>query len=145
MLFYLDAGALVKRYVAEVGSDAVAAITSQATAGATSILSRVETVAALAKAVRVGTSAREEAAAAVQVFRSEWVNFVRIQATEVVIARADQVAWRFGLRGYDAVHLASALLWRENMNEAVVFASFDRQLWQAATDSGLLPFPEERP
>lgn len=64
---------------------------------------------------------------------------------ELVIARADQLAWRLGLRGYDAVHLAAALTWHENMVEEVVFATYDRRLWWAADDSGLSPFPEEQP
>jgi predicted nucleic acid-binding protein len=145
VLVYLDASALVKRYVAETGSQAVASLFGEENALATSVLSRVETVAALAKAVRVGTLVEEEAAATAQVFRSEWIDFIRIQATELVVARADQLAWRFGLRGYDAVHLASAVVWQENMHEAVIFATYDRQLWQAGVESGLSPFPETQP
>lgn len=145
MLLYLDASALVKRYVAESGSEDVAAVTAEASALATSILSRVETVAALSKAIRVGALVEEEAIAAAQVFRDQWPDFIRIQATERVVARADQLAWRFGLRGYDAVHLASAVIWREKMRQAIVFAAYDRQLWQAAVGSGLSPFPEEQP
>jgi hypothetical protein len=33
-----------------------------------------------------------------------------VQATEVLVARADELAWELGLRGYEAVHLASALV-----------------------------------
>lgn len=144
MLLYLDASALVKRYVAEPGSAEVDAAIRQADATATSILSRVEAVAAFAKAVRTATLTTEEAAAAAQVFRSEWADFIRIQATELVVARADQLAWRFGLRGYDAVHLASGILWYENMNQAVDFATYDRRLWQAAAESGLTPYPPKQ-
>src|SRR5690606_35941270 len=76
MLAYLDASALVKRYVAETGSRYVAETGSQAVATlfandnmlATLVLSRVETVAALAKAIRVGTLVHEEATATAQVF-----------------------------------------------------------------------------
>ncbi len=145
MLLYLDASALVKRYVGERGSAEVDAAIRQADATATSILSRVEAVAAFAKAVRTTTLTAEEAAAAAQVFRSEWSDFIRVQAAELVVARADQLAWRFGLRGYDAVHLASGTLWHENMNQAVTFATYDRRLWQAAFESGLTPFPLKQP
>ena len=111
MLLYLDASALVKRYVEEAGSRDVATAIEEATAVATSLFSRAEGAAALAKAVRVGSLSREEAQAAVQILRAEWADFVRVKLTELVVARADQLAWRFGLRGYDAIHLASALLW----------------------------------
>lgn len=47
MLLYLDADVRAKRYVIEAGSSTVVAVTDQALAVATSILSRAETVAAL--------------------------------------------------------------------------------------------------
>jgi predicted nucleic acid-binding protein len=143
MILYLDASALVKRYVAELGTSEVAEAIARAEVVGTSTISRTETAAALAKAVRVGTLAREAAASALQVFRSEWVNLVRVQPTELLIAWADSLAWELGLRGYDAVHLASALLWKEGMGQEVALATFDRRLWQAAIQRGLLPFPDD--
>lgn len=71
MILYLDASALVKRYISEPGSPEVAEAIAAAEVVRTSLISRAETAAALAKAVRVGTLTREEAASALQVFRSE--------------------------------------------------------------------------
>ena len=133
MILYLDASALVKRYISERGMSEVAEAIAEAEIVGTSLISRVEIAAALAKAVRVGTLTREAAASALQVFRSEWPNLVRVQATEMLIARADALAWELGLRGYDAVHLASALLWQDSMSEQVTLATFDRQLWEATS------------
>lgn len=65
MILYLDASALVKRYVAESGSDIVRDAIATAEVVGTSVISRVETVAALAKAMRVGALTRNEAIAAV--------------------------------------------------------------------------------
>ena len=96
MILYLDASALVKRYIAERGSRTVAEAVSEAEVVGTSLISRAETAAALAKAVRVGALTRDEAASALQVFRSEWPSFVRVQATEVLVARADELAWELG-------------------------------------------------
>ena len=72
MILYLDASALVKRYVAELGSAEVNAAISQAQATGTVLLSRAEVEAALAKAVRVHALTQEEALASLQVFRNEW-------------------------------------------------------------------------
>jgi predicted nucleic acid-binding protein len=91
----------------------------------------------------VGALTREEAASALLVFRSEWSTLVRVQATEVLVARADQLAWELGLRGYDAVHLASALLWQEGMGEPVTVATFDQQLWEAANGRGMICLPDD--
>ncbi|MGD8969015.1 MAG: hypothetical protein PVI07_16025, partial [Anaerolineae bacterium] len=91
--------ALVKRYIAEPGSREVAWAIAAAEVVGTSLVSRADTAAALAKAVRVGTLTGREGASALQVFRSEWPNLVRVRATEVLVARADELAWELGPRG----------------------------------------------
>ncbi len=143
MILYLDASALVKRYIAEAGTRQVADAVAAAAVVGTSLISRAETAAALAKAVRAGALTREEAASALQVFRSEWSSLVRVQATEVVVARADQLAWELGLRGSDAVHLASALVWQDGMGEQVTVATFDPRLWEAAGERGMGALPDD--
>ncbi len=138
MIVYLDASALVKRYVAEVGSTEVDQLLARADVVGTVAISRAEVAAALAKAARVGTLRRDEAEAAVQVFRAEWVDLVRLQLTEVILAQDDTLAWEVGLRGYDAVHLAVARSWQSSLGEPVTLATYDRQLWQAAGAAGLV-------
>jgi predicted nucleic acid-binding protein len=145
MIVYLDASALVKRYLIEPGTDDVARLIAAADGVGTSLISRAETSAALAKAVRVGALTRAGGAAALQVFRREWPLLIRVQATEMVLTRADALAWEQNLRGYDAVHLASALLWQEGLGEAVTLATFDRQLWDAARAQGMAVSPDDWP
>ena len=145
MIVYLDASALVKRYIEEAGSAAVGRLVEEADLVGTAAITRVEMAAALAKAVRVGVLSREEAALALEVFREEWPSLVRIQVTEPLLRRAEEVAWQEGLRGYDATHLAAALFWQEMLGEPVGVATFDRQLWDAARRQGMRVFPEERP
>ncbi|MFA6108086.1 MAG: type II toxin-antitoxin system VapC family toxin [Candidatus Latescibacterota bacterium] len=145
MIAYLDASALVKRYVAEAGSAEVGVLIGQAEVVGTAILSRVEVTAALAKAVRMKLMPRAEAASALQVFSAEWVNLVRLQMTEVLVARAAALAWDHRLRGYDAAHLAAALFWQDMLGEPIVLASYDRQLWEAAKTTGLIAWPESLP
>ena len=143
MILYLDSSALVKRYVVESGSDIVRETIATAEVVGTSVISRVETVAALAKSVRIGALTQGEANAAVQLFRREWPDFVRVQPTEFLIARADSLAWDIGLRGYDAVQLASALTWHDSMEQDVVMGSFDLRLSRAAHKLGLTTIPGE--
>jgi predicted nucleic acid-binding protein len=145
MIVYLDASALVKRYVAEAGSPEVAALLLRAEAVGTALISRAEVAAALAKARRLKLLPPAEAAAAMQVLSADWEDLVRIQLTEALVARAASLAWEDGLRGYDAVHLASAVLWQEILGESVTVATFDRQLWEAARRAGLIAWPESSP
>jgi predicted nucleic acid-binding protein len=99
----------------------------------------VEVTAALARAVRQRALEAEEAMAALEAFQGEWESWVRVDLTEVLLGRAAQVAWERG------PHLASALFWQEILGEAVVLATYDRELWEAARRAGLGVFPPERP
>jgi predicted nucleic acid-binding protein len=141
MIVYLDASALVKHYVAEAGSAEVSQLLVRGDVVGTAAISRAEVPAALAKAARTGTLTRDEAEAALQVFRTEWVDLVRLQLTEAVVAQADTLAWDHGLRGYDAVHLAAARFWQSSLGERVTLATYGRQLWQAGDASGLVAWP----
>jgi uncharacterized protein len=143
VILYLDASAAVKRYVAEQGSAEVRQTIATATVVGIVVLGRVEIVAALAKAVRMRALSAMEAEAARQVLRAEWPDYVRLRTTEALASRADDLAWQYGLRGYDAVHLAAALLWQDGLEESVTLATFDRQLWQAGRRSGLAMFPTD--
>ncbi|WP_420631059.1 type II toxin-antitoxin system VapC family toxin [Candidatus Leptofilum sp.] len=143
MIVYLDASALVKRYVQELGTVEVNQLIVQAEAVGTSIISRAETAAALAKAYRLSVLSQGNAEQAVGFFREEWPSLIRVQLSETVVRRADFVAWEHSLRGFDAVHLASALLWQEQLNQELLFATFDRSLWLAAQQSKLVPFPQD--
>jgi predicted nucleic acid-binding protein len=142
VIVYLDASALVKRYVAEAGSTNVNELIVQASVVGTAAISHAEVSSALAKAVRMRLLSREEATSALQVFNAEWESLVRLQLTEVLISRAAALAWENGLRGYDAVHLASALFWQDMLGDTVTLASYDRQLWEAAKVTGLIAWPD---
>jgi predicted nucleic acid-binding protein len=145
VIAYLDASALVKRYVAEAGSMHVNALIAAASVVGTTAISHAEVSSALSKAVRMRLLSREEAASALQVFNTEWESLVRLQLTEVLISRAATLAWEHGLRAYDAIHLAGALFWQDMLGDPVTLASYDRQLWEAAKVTGLIAWPESLP
>ena len=145
MIVYLDASALVKRYVAETGSAEVESLIGEAQAIGTAVVSRAEVAAALAKAARVGLVTREAAAKALEAFNADWEHLIRLQLGEPLAARAATLAWEHGLRGYDAVHLAAALVWRETLGETVTVATYDRELWRGARAGGLSPWPAVMP
>jgi predicted nucleic acid-binding protein len=142
MIVYLDASALVKRYVAEANSLSVTALITKSSAVGTATISRAEVSAALGKAMRMNILNHEEAASALQVFTADWENLIRLQITEMLVVRAASLAWDHSLRGYDSVHLAAAIFWQEMLDEPVVLASFDRQLRHGASDAGLIAWPE---
>jgi predicted nucleic acid-binding protein len=141
MILYLDASALVKRYVAELGSTEMNEAITEADVVGTAVVNRAEVAAALAKSVRMRLLSLEDASASLRAFRNEWLDLVRVQVTEMVVTRADALAWEYHLRGYEAVQLAAASIWQEAMGALVTMATFDQQLWQAAKRVGLVPYP----
>ena len=108
-MLYLDTSALVKRYVEETRSAEVRECIFQHGSIATATISRAESAATFARAVRRGSLTEEAARASHKQFIREWKTYLRIRITESLVARADDVAWTFRLRGYDSVHLAAAL------------------------------------
>lgn len=143
MILYLDSSALVKRYVVEIGSPEVVQAIAQAETTGTVVIARAEVAAAFAKAVRMAALTQDEAQTGLERFRRDWPHLVRTRVTEATVARADQMAWQYQLRGYDAVHLAAAVLWQDALGVMVTMATFDLKLWQAAAQSGLLTYPTD--
>ena len=80
-----------------------------------------------------------------QRFSDDWPDFVRVPVTEALVERADRLAWEYSLRGYHAIQLASALTWQEVAGDETVVATFDQQLWDAASRAGLTTWPERLP
>ena len=141
MIAYLDSSALVKLYVAEAGSKETAEIVKRADILGTSVISRVEVAAALAKAVRAGVLSAGAARKAEQVFAAQWADLASIPVTEGLLSRAEGLAWSYTLRGFDAVHLACALIWRESVGMEVTLVTFDHQLSEAGEKAGLEVWP----
>lgn len=141
MIAYFDSSALVKRYITEPDSTEVEALIERAEEAGTSLVSRAEVSAAIAKATRMNWIGRTEATRALHIFRDQWFTLVGVEVTEAVVAMADTLAWDHNLRGYDAVHLASALIWQESLGEIVTLATFDRDLWFAGQAVGLTVWP----
>jgi predicted nucleic acid-binding protein len=142
MILYIEPSALVKRYVVEAGSTEVNILMEQAETVGASLLTRVEMASALAKAVRMKKVDAEKAKIAWRDFLSEWPSFTRLPVSPVLIERASQLAWEFGLRGYDATHFASAHTWQEILGMPITLASYDRELWLVANKVGMKVWPE---
>ena len=145
MFLYLDSSALVKRYIDEAHSEAVAQLLDETVAIATSAISRVEVGAALARAARGNRLDAHGARRAQELFAEDWPDFGKVPVTDSLLTRAETLAWKHGLRAYDAVQLAAALVCTEtltDLDESVLFACFDDELTAAANGEGLRTWPD---
>ena len=57
---------------------------------------------------------------------------------ERLVKEAGNLAEAFALKGFEAVHLASALRFQDSLQQAITFSAFDAQLTGAAVASGLV-------
>jgi hypothetical protein len=108
----------------------------------TGLITRVEVAAAIARAGRMKLISPDETLAALRQFRSEWESFQRLPINENTVIRGSDLAIEHNLRGYDATHLACALIWQETLGMPVTLASFDSQLIEAARNVNMASLPD---
>ncbi len=137
MILYLDTSSLVKLYVEEEGSEEVRRQIAGATVVATSAIAYVEARAAFARKRREGGLSEEEYGHMSDGFGQEWGAFLAIGVSEAIVSLAGDLAERHDLRGFDAIHLASALALRDRTQSSVVFSCADGRLRAAAQAEGL--------
>lgn len=138
MILYLDTSAYVRAYVREAGHDLIWNAAQSASEIATHLIAYAEMRAALARMKRMGRLIEAEIGSIKERFEQDWRITLKIAPTEAMIRRAGDLAERFGLRGYDSVHLAAAESLRVGQSADLLrFASFDRLLNQSAEVLGL--------
>lgn len=108
-------------------------------------ISRVEVTSALARGIRLGVLPSEEGKAARQFFGTEWKTYFQIAVTQPLLERSCDLAWLYGLKGYDAIQLAAATSWQESLGISLTMATFDVQLWNAAARAKLDRYPPDLP
>ena len=143
MILYADTSALVKKYVKETGSEQVVTFFERYPIIGTTTLTQAEMAETLSKAARLGWVSENDAAEAWKDFLSHWLSYTRLPVSARIVERAASLAWSYGLRAYDSLHLSSALTWQEVAGEEVIFACFDKNLTQAAQREGLRSWPED--
>ena len=141
MILYLDSSALVKIYVREEGTPEVRQAVTQAQYVGTSQITKVEVPSALMKLSRLHILDSGTAQTYLKLFLEQWPDFSSLALTNEVTERALRLVMHYPLRGFDAVHLATALVWQDLIGHQITFATFDKQLWRAAAKTNLSPFP----
>jgi predicted nucleic acid-binding protein len=139
VIVYLDTSALAKLFIAEPGSDQVAGAVGSALAVASHRIAYVEMYATLARAVRMGRIEASSLELRLGEFETRWASLDVVDVSDTLVRRAAGLAIRYGLRGYDSVHLAAALAVHDTLGGSVpyAFAASDGRLRDAARLVGL--------
>jgi uncharacterized protein len=137
MILYLDTSSLVKLYVEEDESSKVAALVNASSVTATSIVAYAEARAAFARRFREKAFASKAYNLIRESFDNDWDKYMVLNLTGATIKMAGDLAERHSLRGFDAIHLASAVTLKRELTSPVTFSCFDENLNKVAWLEGL--------
>jgi len=137
MIYFVDASALVKRYVREPGTDAVRSLFSRGKKLAASRITAVEVPAALARRARSGDLDERLAMKQAARVAADLGNMYLVELRREVVRIANELVWRHAMRAYDAVQLASALHLKSATGISMTFVCADRMLSDAAENESL--------
>jgi predicted nucleic acid-binding protein len=135
---YLDSSAIIKRFTAEKGSERVRSIIEQEGPVATAKIAYAEIHSGLARKKREGSLSSGQYALICRRVELDWSAYVRMELTDEVLSLARALIQRHPLRGFDAIHLASALILKASLGEQVTFAGADERQLQAAAKEQLI-------
>lgn len=116
----------------EKGSTLVDELHRQNTRVVTAKIAYAEVYSGLTRRKREGDLTRSQYALACRRFERDWQAYVRLDLVDEILGRARDLIQRHPLRGFDALHLASALNFQSELGEQVVFAAADERLLRAA-------------
>ena len=144
MITFADSSALVTLYADEPGRRFGGALENPLV----SQLARVEVPSAIWRKHRIGELNASDARTLVDAFEADYFGaddepprFLAVAVTSAVLDDAARMTAAHGLRGYDAVQLASACAARSAGAGCRTFAAFDRALRSAAAAEGFAVAP----
>lgn len=144
MIVYYDTSALIKRYVEEENTDRVDHLWQASDNRATSVVSFAETAAAFSRRLREGTVPSQKYREIMGALKEDLETFTLVYIARVLNNIIEALVSRHSLRGFDAIHLASAVRLKGSTSVPIQFACFDHSLTEAARVEGLsIPLDNE--
>ena len=137
MILYLDTSSLVKLYVPEMKSAAVKRLVDAAEVIATSRIAYAEARSAFARKRRERGVSPTDYRTIMQDFDHDWENYFVVDVSDALVKLGGLLAEKHALRGFDAIHLASAVIIKKQGDRPVSFSCFDASLTRAARREGL--------
>jgi predicted nucleic acid-binding protein len=134
---YFDSSVLAKLYLDEPDSEEVEARARAATLIATSSIAYAEVCAAFARCRRDGRLTDLEYRRVLRQFDADWSAFLTVDVSDALVRSAGALAGQHGLRGADAIQLASfERLLESTEGDEIEFLCADDRLSEAARNLG---------
>ena len=138
MIVYLDTSSLVKLYVEEIDSEKIKNFAHNAAVVSTSKIACAEARAAFVKKQKERGFSPKDLKKIVEDFNRDWESYFVIEITDGLIRFAGDITEKYILRGFDSIHLASAIHLKNRTSSDVHFSSFDTRLNQSAEKEGIV-------
>lgn len=138
MILYLETSDLVKLYAEEPDSKVISDRVQAADIVATSILSYAEARAALSRKFREKGMDEKAHERVKKELDLDWEHYFVLNLTNDLVKSAGGLSEKHSLRGFDALHLASAMEIKRLTSLPVTFSSSDSRLRAAAQAEGLI-------
>lgn len=142
-VYFLDSSGLIKRFAKETGTSWILNLFRNS--NNTIFISRitqVEAVAGLTKQSRIGSLSSANLSKSIKRLKRSLDNrYAFVEVSEKIAGNAMDLAKKYGLRGYDAVQLSSAIKIEQRRKaellSSITFVSADSNLNSAASAEGL--------
>jgi predicted nucleic acid-binding protein len=133
---YFDTSSWVKKYIQEEGTSKLVGILKKCRIIAISRIAYAEVYAAFSRRLREGTVTRKEFGRLARGFEKDWRALTVVELSEEVASRIPALVLKLPLRGFDAIHLSSALWLRSRLPAVDTFVASDAELLRSARESG---------
>ena len=137
MISYFDSSSIVKWFFDETNSETARKAKDSSSLAFTSMISLPEVMSAFNRAFLESRCTKPELEQIRNEFLRIWVKFQKIKVSEDLIRHSGQLVFTHNLRGFDSIHLASALVIDNNSRETIFFSCFDDRLNRAARSEGM--------
>ena len=140
MISYFDTSAIVKFYISETGSEAAREVFELSDVLATSSISYVETISVFTRINNDKKLSDSDYKNIISNFKKDWGDLFVLKIDNAIIKTAGQFIESYKIKGYDSVHLASAVILGQRINKIINFCCWDKKLNEAASKENLSIF-----
>jgi predicted nucleic acid-binding protein len=138
MIVYSDTSSAVKLYVEEFDSEKIRGVARNAAAISTARIAYAEARSAFARKQKEDGFPPSVLRRIVEDLNRDWESYFVIEITDGLIRFAGDIAERYLVRGFDAIHLAAAVHLKNKIDSKIYFSSYDIRLNQSAEKEGII-------
>jgi len=135
--YYLDTSAFIKRYMEEMGSEAVRNLLKKKEQFFISKIAYVELLMTFSRKKNEGMISNEELIRWIDRFRKDWLALNIVELSNEILKTLEEKVSKYALKAPDAIHLSSALWLNNRLTNNVIFVCADNALKKKAALEGL--------